>query len=55
MKKLKQMYRSLMESISIDFSTPLPYVILQAIAIALLFIILGLFGSFCYKLITILL
>ena len=55
MKKLKQVYRSLMESISIDFSTSLPYAILQLVALALFFIIIGLFGSFCYKLITIIL
>ena len=55
MKKLKQIYHRIVETITVDFSTPLPYVILQAIAIALLFIVLGLFGSFCYKLITILL
>nr|DAJ14979.1 MAG TPA: hypothetical protein [Myoviridae sp. ctfuG5] len=55
MKKLKQIYHRIAETITVDFSTSLPYAILQLVALALFFIIIGLFGSFCYKLITILL
>lgn len=55
MKKLKYYYNRIVETITVDFSTSLPYAILQLVALALFFIIIGLFGSFCYKLITILL
>lgn len=55
MKKLKHYYNRIVETITVDFSTSLPYAILQLVALALFFIIIGLFGSFCYKLITILL